>query len=37
VKTTVALIVGIVLAFLVGPGHGMNVDTSILVVEAAAA
>jgi aerobic C4-dicarboxylate transport protein len=28
--TTVALIVGIVLAFLVGPGHGMNVDTSTL-------
>jgi aerobic C4-dicarboxylate transport protein len=30
VMTTVALIVGIVLAFLVGPGHGMNVDTSAL-------
>ena len=30
VMTTVALIVGIVLAFLVGPGHGMNVDTSTL-------
>jgi aerobic C4-dicarboxylate transport protein len=30
VMTTVALIVGIVLAFLVGPEHGMNVDTSTL-------
>ena len=30
VMTTVALLVGIVLAFLVGPGHGMNVDTSTL-------
>src|SRR6516165_3856502 len=30
VMTTVALVVGIVLAFLVGPGHGMNVDTSTL-------
>ena len=30
VMTTVALIVGIALAFLVGPGHGMNVDTSAL-------
>jgi len=30
VMTTVALIVGIALAFLVGPGHGMNVDTSTL-------
>jgi aerobic C4-dicarboxylate transport protein len=28
--TTVALVVGIVLAFLVGPGHGMNVDPSTL-------
>jgi Na+/H+-dicarboxylate symporter len=28
--TTVALIVGIALAFLVGPGHGMNVDPSTL-------
>src|SRR5271165_5250624 len=28
--TTVALILGIVLAFLVGPGHGMNIDTSKL-------
>jgi aerobic C4-dicarboxylate transport protein len=30
VMTTVALIVGIALAFLVGPGHGMNIDTSTL-------
>ena len=30
VMTTVALIVGIALAFLAGPGHGMNVDTSAL-------
>jgi aerobic C4-dicarboxylate transport protein len=30
VMTSVALIVGIALAFLVGPGHGMNVDTSTL-------
>jgi aerobic C4-dicarboxylate transport protein len=30
VMTTVALVVGIVLAFAVGPGHGMNVDTSTL-------
>jgi aerobic C4-dicarboxylate transport protein len=30
VMTTVALIVGIALAFLIGPGHGMNVDTSTL-------
>jgi aerobic C4-dicarboxylate transport protein len=30
VMTTVALIVGIVLAFVVGPGHGMNIDTSTL-------
>jgi aerobic C4-dicarboxylate transport protein len=30
VMTTVALIVGIALAFLVGPGHGMNVDPSTL-------
>jgi len=28
--TSVALVVGIVLGFLVGPGHGMNVDTSTL-------
>jgi aerobic C4-dicarboxylate transport protein len=30
VMTTVALILGIVLAFVVGPGHGMNIDTSTL-------
>src|SRR3984885_14820057 len=30
VMTTVALTVGLALAFLVGPGHGMNVDTSHL-------
>jgi aerobic C4-dicarboxylate transport protein len=28
--TTVALMLGIVLAFLFGPGHGMNIDTSTL-------
>jgi aerobic C4-dicarboxylate transport protein len=30
VMTTVALTVGLALAFLVGPGHGMNVDPSTL-------
>src|ERR1700752_2786954 len=30
VMTTIALVVGIVLAFVIGPGHGMNVDTSSL-------
>jgi aerobic C4-dicarboxylate transport protein len=30
VMTTVALVLGIVLAFLAGPGHGMNIDTSTL-------
>jgi aerobic C4-dicarboxylate transport protein len=30
VMTTIALIFGIVLAFAVGPGHGMNIDTSTL-------
>jgi aerobic C4-dicarboxylate transport protein len=30
VMTTVALIVGLLLAFLFGPGHGMNIDTSTL-------
>src|SRR5246500_2418910 len=30
VMTTVALIVGITLAVLIGPGHGMNVDPSTL-------
>src|ERR1700753_4252733 len=28
--TTVALVVGLVLAFIFGPGHGMNIDTSHL-------
>jgi aerobic C4-dicarboxylate transport protein len=28
--TTVALIVGLVLAYVAGPGHGMNIDTSTL-------
>ena len=30
VMTTVALALGIVLAYLVGPGHGMNIDTATL-------
>src|ERR1700729_3198964 len=30
VMTTVALAVGIVLAFVFGPGHGMNIDPSTL-------
>jgi aerobic C4-dicarboxylate transport protein len=30
VMTTVALVFGVVLAFLFGPGHGMNIDTSSL-------
>jgi aerobic C4-dicarboxylate transport protein len=30
VMTTVALLLGIVLAYLAGPGHGMNIDTSKL-------
>ena len=30
VMTTVALVVGLILAFLFGPGHGMNIDTSTL-------
>src|SRR5271167_1786537 len=34
VMTTVALIVGITLAFLIGPGHGMNVDPSTLDAKA---
>src|ERR1700749_181820 len=32
--TTVALIVGLVLAYLFGPGHGMNIDTSTLDAKA---
>ena len=30
VMTTVALVVGLILAFAFGPGHGMNIDTSTL-------
>ena len=30
VMTTVALVVGLLLAFIFGPGHGMNIDTSHL-------
>src|ERR1700742_3537230 len=30
VMTTIALIVGLLLAFIFGPGHGMNIDTSHL-------
>jgi aerobic C4-dicarboxylate transport protein len=30
VMTTVALVVGLLLAFIFGPGHGMNIDTSSL-------
>ena len=30
VMTTVALVLGLVLAYLAGPGHGMNIDTSKL-------
>jgi aerobic C4-dicarboxylate transport protein len=32
--TTVALIVGLLLAYLFGPGHGMNIDTSSLDAKA---
>src|SRR3989441_11072845 len=32
--TTVALIVGLALAFIVGPGHGMNIDPSMLDAKA---
>ena len=34
VMTTVALIVGLALAFIVGPGHGMNIDPSSLDAKA---
>jgi aerobic C4-dicarboxylate transport protein len=34
VMTTVALVVGILLAFLFGPGHGMNIDVSTLDAKA---
>jgi aerobic C4-dicarboxylate transport protein len=30
VMTTVALVVGLLLAYIFGPGHGMNIDTSTL-------
>jgi aerobic C4-dicarboxylate transport protein len=36
VMTTIALIVGLVLAFLAGPGHGMNIDPSTLDAKALA-
>src|SRR6516162_11294458 len=34
VMTIVALIVGLILAFVVGPGHGMNIDPSTLDAKA---
>ncbi len=34
VMTTVALVVGLLLAFLVGPGHGMNINTATLDAKA---
>src|SRR6201993_2543356 len=34
VMTTVALVVGLLLAFIFGPGHGMNIDTSSLDAKA---
>ncbi|MDH2341732.1 dicarboxylate/amino acid:cation symporter [Bradyrhizobium sp. SSUT18] len=34
VMTTVALVVGLVLAYLFGPGHGMNIDPSTLDAKA---
>src|SRR5262252_2364449 len=36
VMTTIALVVGLVLAFIVGPGHGMNIDPSTLDAKAIA-
>src|SRR5271165_6073725 len=36
VMTTVALVVGLVLAFVVGPGRGMNIDPSTLDAKALA-
>src|SRR3979490_1169264 len=36
VMTTVALIVGLLLAYLFGPGHGMNIDPSTLAPKALA-
>ncbi|MES5482318.1 dicarboxylate/amino acid:cation symporter [Bradyrhizobium sp. INPA03-11B] len=32
--TTVALLIGLILAYLFGPGHGMNIDTSTLDAKA---
>src|ERR1700732_4731076 len=37
VMTTVALVVGLVLAYLFGPGHGMNIDPSTLDAKALSA
>jgi aerobic C4-dicarboxylate transport protein len=34
VMTTVALVIGLLLAYLFGPGHGMNIDTSTLDAKA---
>src|ERR1700749_2065620 len=34
VMTTVALVVGLLLAYIFGPGHGMNIDTSTLDAKA---
>ncbi|KJC39862.1 dicarboxylate/amino acid:cation symporter [Bradyrhizobium sp. LTSP857] len=34
VMTTVALVVGLILAYIFGPGHGMNIDTSTLDAKA---
>ena len=34
VMTTVALVVGLILAYIAGPGHGMNIDTSTLDAKA---
>src|SRR6201747_2623515 len=34
VMTTVALVVGLLLAYLFGPGHGMNIDTASLDAKA---
>src|SRR5207245_4811029 len=34
VMTTVALVVGLILAYIFGPGHGMNIDPSTLDAKA---
>src|ERR1700760_2409846 len=34
VMTTVALVIGLLLAYIFGPGHGMNIDTSTLDAKA---